>query len=92
MRNIFELKVIYNQLYNLVKEFQNAQLDFVAFSFLLSGIFLNYSYLIFNCFLRGPVYSRHYACANLLCGKWCVHQYLLHRVGCVNHRIDCKIN
>lgn len=47
---------------------------------------------MFNCFLRGPVYSRHYACAILLCGKWCVHQYLSLVEKCVSHEIGGGIN
>lgn len=47
---------------------------------------------MFNCFLRGPVYSRHYACAILLCRKWCVHQYLLLVEKCVSHEISGGIN
>lgn len=43
-------------------------------------------------FLRGPVYSRHYACAILLCGKWCVHQYLSLVEKCVSHEIGGGIN
>jgi hypothetical protein len=53
--------------------------------------FLNAVSQCFDCFLRGPVYSRHYACAVLLYGKWRALNYLLRIEECVSYKGDDKI-